>query len=401
MNKIFLSLAVSLITVLSAETPACPQKSCEPCCPKPKPPICCECYVPSYNDLQCDAGLFIYGDFLYWFAKEDNLSPCMTVIGVPNVSSSNNSTYGAVKANHFDTKWDPGFRAGLGYNLPHDGWDIDANYTWYRNKKHQKFGVPPFGTVGAPNFPAPGQLALIDPWNNFAVSNVGGGVLENPGFDTVQSLWKLTFNQVDLDLGRKFRLSEYMAMRSYIGARGAWFTTRFNNIASSNALFSTNFIFNSFSDKFKDKIWGVGLLGGLQPEWHFSRNFILFSNLDAALLWGKFRLRKNEDYTSFSSAGVETITFHNTLTSDFFKLQAVLDVTAGFRWEQTWCYRVRTSLDIGWEYHIWFDVNNRIKYGALFGYGAGSGNDIGFSGYEELQGNLMISGGVVRFRVDF
>lgn len=414
MKNIFLSIALFMFSLLSAESgetaymgrdklnEECPQKSCEPCCPKPQAPICCECYVPNFNDLQCTTGLYLYGDFLYWFANEDNLSTCMTVQGVGDTLSGLLSVYGAKKVNHLDTKWDPGFRVGLGYNLPHDGWDINANYTWYHNKKNQTFGVPLFGTASAPSFPAVGQFALVDPWVNPALFDLSVGILDNPAFDTVKSLWKLTFNQIDLDLGRKFRLSEFMAMRPYIGVRGAWFTTRFNNIASSDSIFSTRYNFNTYSDKFKDKIWGVGLLGGFQPEWRFSQNFVLFSNLDASLLWGKFRLRKNEDYTSFNTAGVQTLNFHNTLTSSFFKLQAVLDLTAGFRWEQTWACRIRTYLDIGWEYHIWFDVNNRTKYGSDFGYGAvPPGTVFGFTGYEELQGNLMLSGGVVRFRVDF
>ncbi|HSW72541.1 MAG TPA: Lpg1974 family pore-forming outer membrane protein [Chlamydiales bacterium] len=416
MKKIFFSLAVSLITILSADdgetaymgrdsqmNQECPQKSCEPCCPKPTPPICCECYVPSYYDLQCNTGLFIYGDFLYWYAKEDNLSPCTTVQAVTNVVTSTTPTVvlANVKVNHLNTQWDPGFRVGLGYNLPHDGWDIEANYTWYHNKKSHVFSVPGFGSTTSNVFPTPGQLALIDPWVNTSVLSPSGTFVEVFPFDTVQSRWKLSFNQIDLDLGRKFWLSKYTAMRTYVGVRGGWFTTRFNNKGSANYNFASTFTFTNFSDQFKTKTWGVGLLAGIQPEWHFSRNFILFSNLDAALLWGRFNLRKTEDYTSFSASGVQSINFHASFPSVFYKMHPVLDIALGLRWEETWCYRIRTYLDIGWENHIWFDENHRFKYGSFFTNTISPGNAIGYSGYEELQGNLMMGGGFVRFRVDF
>ncbi|HSW73403.1 MAG TPA: Lpg1974 family pore-forming outer membrane protein [Chlamydiales bacterium] len=397
MKRLIIALTLFFSTGLPAAQ-ECPPTS--PCCPSPQPPICCECYVPSYYDLQCDLGVFIYGDFLYWFARENDLSPCMTVTSQPTLTPNFINYLAAVNTNQFETKWAPGFRVGLGYNTTHDGWDIDANYTWFQIKKHQVFNVPGFGSAGAPFYPSIGQLALLDPWINPQNFN-NSPAFTNPAFDTIQALWRLKLNQIDLDLGRKYWLGQFTAMRPYIGIRGAWFTTRFNNVASSNAVFSSTYTFNTFSDKFKNNIWGVGLIGGFQPEWHFCQNFLLFSNLDVSLLWGKFKTHKNENYTSFNPSGVATLNFQNFFNNIFFKMQAVLDLGIGLRWEETWCYRIRTYLDIGWEYHFWFDVNNRIKYQASFAYGTGGGNVSGFQSFNELAGNLMISGGVVRFRVDF
>lgn len=386
----------------------CP-RPCEKCCPKPKPPICCECYVPSYYDLQCNQGAFFYGDFLYWYAKEDNLSPCLTVQGNSSAISSAGGSVVAlvaapVKANHLNTKWDPGFRVGVGYNFDHDGWDIEANYTWYQNKKHHVFSVPGFGSTSFPSNPSNGQLAFVDPWVNPDILVDSGTFNTTFLFDTVNTSWKLTFNQIDLELGRKYWLGKYTAMRAYAGVRGAWFTTRFNNASSQNANFSSLFTFNKFSDNFKDRIWGVGLLGGIQPEWHFCRNFLLFSNLDAALLWGKIRVRKNEDYTSFAASGAQNINYHNTFTSSFYKMDAVLDLSIGLRWEETWCYRIRTAVDLGWDHHIWFDVNDRFKFTSPSSSFTSTPSELVslvFVGYEELQGNLMMGGLVVRFRADF
>lgn len=397
MQKLLLAIGLLSCTTLAAE----PDEKCL----VPKPPICLECYVPNYYDLQCSTGLFSYADFLYWYANEDNLSPCMTVRGVGGAvpgSGLAQTVLAAVVANHLGTKWDPGFRAGLGYNTLHDGWDIDANYTWYQNSKHKGFSVPVFGSTAFPNNPAAGQLALLDPWINPDLIASIGPLFVYPEFDSVKSSWHLKFNQADLDLGRKFRLSEYMAMRIYAGVRGGWFTTRFNNAASSNAVFATTFTHNSFSDKFKTKVWGVGILTGIHPEWHFCKNFILFTNLDGALLWGKNKIQKKEDYTSLDSTGARTINFHNSSLNSFFKMQAILDLVIGLRWEETWSRSVKTYLDFGWEHHIWFDDNNRVKLNPFFTYtSVGSTTVSGFQGYNELQGNLMMGGGVLRFRVDF
>lgn len=422
MKKLFTLLSFSLFTILSASqnNQSC-QEACPPkCCPKPQPPICCECYLPNYYDLQCDAGLYLYGDFLYWYANEDNLSTCMTVEGNTGTAGTSSSgiigaidTLNLVKVNHLGTQWDPGFRACLGFNFDHDGWDLEANYTWFKNHKGHVVSVPGFEvsattTLGtsSPFFPGNGELALVDPWVNTVFQASSGAGVSAGGvpifFEKVTGFWKLQFNQIDLDLGRKCWMGKYTALRTYAGARGAWFTTTFSNVAYNLAP-SINNNWNNFSDRFKDTLWGVGVLGGLQPEWHFCRSFMLFSNLDAALLWGKFKVRKDEDYASFGTNGVQTVLYHNTSNNVFFKMQAILDVALGLRWEGTWCSRVRTALDIAWENHIWFDTNYRYKVGPAFrGAGGGRGvTPVGFSTYEEEVGNLMMGGGVVRFRTDF
>lgn len=376
----------------------------EPCCPKKVPCITCEGFLPNYYDLECNKDLFFYGDFLYWYAREENLSPCMTVQGVGGSTSGSSVTetlLASKQANQFSTKWDTGFRVGIGLNIPHDGWDIEANFTWYHNDKKQGFNVPTFGSSEFPFFPSNGEIALLDPWINPSMINhvFGEQLLQ---FDTVKSKWKLQFYQVDWDLGRKFWVSDAMALRAYTGARGGWFTTRFDNLATSRALFSDIFTNNSFSDQFKTSVWGAGFLAGLQPEWHFSKNFILFSNLDIALLWGKIRVRKKEDYTSFDPSGTEAINFQNSFLSRFYKMQTVLDLAVGLRWEETWYSRVRSYLDVGWEQHIWFDVNHRIKLGPhMFISTVGLTVNNGFQGYDELQGNLMMGGAVARLRIDF
>src|SRR5580700_9702372 len=108
MNKILIALCISLVSGVTANSKNAAQDPCckEKCCPCPKPPVCCECYVPSYFDLQCDSGVLAYADFLFWYAKEDNLSPCTTVIGNSTaIPVSTTSLTAPKKVNHLNTKW--------------------------------------------------------------------------------------------------------------------------------------------------------------------------------------------------------------------------------------------------------------------------------------------------------
>ena len=51
------------------------------CCCEPKPRKCIhdEAFNPAYSRLQCDAGFSIEADFLYWFARENNMPYALEV----------------------------------------------------------------------------------------------------------------------------------------------------------------------------------------------------------------------------------------------------------------------------------------------------------------------------------
>ncbi len=364
---------------------------CTPCCvPKPKKCIDCECYVPPFYDLQCDWGMVTYADFLYWYANEGNLSYAMVVeaatnIIVPSVLLQPKST------KHLGTQWDPGFRVGIGWNSGFDGWDVDANWTWYHNKKSSSVSVAPFDFDESLS---PGQLAIVDPWNTGGFGGVDTVTLAPfPNlFDTISASWKFFLNEIDLDLGRKFWLSRRFAIRPYAGGRGAWATTQFKNVASGTLLGSGIVL----SDRFKDTFWGAGLLCGIQPEWFMSPSYTLFANLDTSLLWGQFTIKKKENYRPLE---IGTVSANNFFQTSFHKMQAMLDLALGFRWTKVWCQdRFRSTLDAGWEHHIWFDTNNRFQTNGLFGL---SNEQRGFTGYEELVGNLMFGGLVINARFDY
>lgn len=406
--KKFLPLSLLAISCLQAND------CCKPCCvPEPKKCIDCECYTPKYYDLQCDMGLFASVDFLYWFARETDLE---YAVKVTNVRPTSPLPFGTdaltpLSTQYLDTKWDPGFRVGLGWNGKCDGWDLYLNWTYYHNKKSNSTSVPAsYINQGDTRFPAPGQNALINPWLD--ANSIAATLFS---FDRISAHWMLNLNQIDLELGRRFWLSESFSLRPYTGIRGAWTKTTFRTNSFRNVanLITTAVIpipgpFN-FKDQFINHAWGVGILGGIQPVWHFTSNFQLFSNVEAALIFGKLRSRKNELYHVGASL------FNNNWHSNYFGMQTILDLALGLRWEETWsCDRYRTALDIGWEQHIWFNFNQRSKTIDPFFSSIAAFNPtplplspvitpplVGFSDIEKISSDLMLGGLVVRARFDF
>lgn len=423
MKNAFTLLALAASTALAADSCNNP---CEPCCvPQPKPPVCCECYVPSFNDMQCDWGLFVSADFLYWYADETDLTyAAVTQTGLRATPVALGSSFvtpaGAQdspfistidKVKHFNAKWAPGVRVGLGWRMD-GGWDLYANWTYYTNDKKHSLSTEPFTTF----FPTQGNKGILNPW-------VDQGVFPYPErqimFDSLSAKWNLVFNQVDLELGRRYWLSKCFTMRPYAGLRGAWANTRFRVSAHQDLnqvvvgldnLPAGTYITDS-TDSFRNRNWGVGFIGGLQPTFYFTEEFSLYANVEGSLLWGQLNghVRRNYTGTFTTTAGVgptDLIDYAGKTGDKFSGMQPVMDLGVGLRWETCWCdNRYRFNLDAGWEHHVFFNYNHRVQLfqGQVFNDTVvpGASNGRGSTTYQEVDTNLGMGGFILRARLDF
>ena len=151
---------------------------------------------PARPQVKDGADLFIFGDLLYWNAHETGLP-----VAILQDGPSTNLSDAEVKNISFD--WDFGFRLGVGYNLPHDGWDL--NLTWLR-----------FITDGSRRVNAHGDDII------FATRLPPADGTAGDTFQKARGHWRLRFNQLDLDLGREFFVSKWLTLRPHFGLRADW-----------------------------------------------------------------------------------------------------------------------------------------------------------------------------------
>ena len=389
------------------------------CCNIAELPKCinCECYTPKYYHLNCDWGLFVTGDFLYWYAKETNLNYAVeystnVLPAIPSASSSTSSSIAF--ASHFfylNANWKPGFRVGVGFNTSSDGWDIYANWTNYHNEKKGSQTTSTFNSFFPLNA---GNVFLEDPWFDGPVF-----------FNLVSAKWNFHFNDVDLELGRRYWLSRYFTLRPFAGLRGAWTKTTFRlhdefdgTLTSTNSSTGTTTSLSPFivNERFNNRFWGIGLLGGLQPTWYFSNCFSLFGNVDVALLWGEYKWSKKTSLETIitimqtsASTGFDVGLFPAS-KSKYFQLQPVIDIGLGLRYETTFCQNsYQFSLDAGWEHHHWFNLNQRYKVfeqttsttSTIIPIPTNSVTGTAFAGANETQHDVGFGGFVLRARFDF
>jgi hypothetical protein len=367
-----------------------------------------ECYTPSYNELQGNWGPFLSVDFLYWYARETNLSYGLTVVGVSQRPVQSfpialPDVYSLPQTYHdMGINWKPGVRLGIGWEMPQDGWDLNLQWTYFYSARKDSAKVPPhvtpYDTVSIP-----GETLLLNPWVDMAV-------WETPFFDTISAQWNLSYNSIDLELGKKAWFSPHFAFRPYVGMRGAWTKTQWE-LSSTFGPFNKpyfNFMYEESYDLFTNHFWGVGPLGGVQPEWHFRSNFSLFGNFNTAFLWGEFKSQKKLDYL-VTAVESQTGTFryleqeaNKTRPRSQVSIQAILDMGIGLRWEEYWkSNRFKTSVDLGWEQHIWFDSGAYTKNTSQGGTPSDPDAQVYTRTYFDEVTNLVFGGLVAKARFDF
>lgn len=391
----------SQMTSSSCGDPCAP---CKPCCvPQPRKCIDCECYTPSYYNLQCDWGAFVSVDFLYWYSGESGTpyavaytpTPAFTVGSVStveNVPFSNSST---------GTGWDPGFRVGLGWNTACDGWDLYLNWTYYHNRK---------GVSSSFTSPAFGQAPDIDNAVTVITSTDGHGI--NIPYAYISSNWAFNLNSIDLELGRKTYLSRYLTIRPFAGVRGAWTRTDLiTRPSTQGAVTVANGVVANLNvrDHSINRYWGVGFVAGIQPNFYFMPNFSLFANADFALIWGKLRAQKQgaaKGVGTFGSTIVLNPGFSGTayLSPSHYEMRQIMDLALGFSWEENWCSdRFHSEIDIGWEHHIWLNhVQRLVLNGQRIDNGlAASTYTVSPTNATIAKSDIGMGGLMVRFRFDF
>ncbi|MBS0652478.1 MAG: hypothetical protein JSR39_03010 [Verrucomicrobia bacterium] len=301
--------------------------------------------------VQKGYNFWLRGDLLIWQAAEDNLLNCYVI-------SSNLNTPDR-GFNQVDFEWDPGFRLGVGYLPPYDGWDLALYWTRYTTDADS--------TVHAKG-------------NNHIPSPVWGASAINQPIlflETSKARWHLHFNQLDIGLGRSYFVGKYFTLRPSFGLRSAWIDQKLHldYISSTPSL--------SVKANLHNRFWGIGLMLGMAADWLFSKHWSLFGETDYALLFGDFDI---------SQSGKRSNGIGWKEKKDFDSGKGALDIAAGLKYRFLF-YKERLGLTFraGYEYHVYFNQNQ---------YLISNGAD-NFENFSEIKGNLAFQGVMISGQFDF
>ncbi len=311
--------------------------------------------------------LFVTADWLIWQAHENGLSYVIKDKSAPSNSLSNSST----KDLSYD--WDFGFRVGLGYNLPHDGWDLAATWTWFHDHAHGRTDV--------------GYTRNLLP--TWAVNQTG--LDPNTGALKSHAHWKLRLNMIDLDLGREFFVSKWMTLRPFVGLRTGWIHQKldvdYKHLTEDGVLSATA---DKYETDMKNNYWGLGLHGGLNSQWGLGAGFSFYGNAAVSLLYGFFDLHHDEEIILLSGSHVDVVNNSQSMRVD----RAISELALGLRWDTMFADdRCHFWLQAGWEHLMFFGQNQFQKF---LGMNASS-----LGAFVANQGDLTIQGWTISARLDF
>lgn len=388
----------------------CYPDNCEPCqrCLGPEnfagnPPVC---------PHGCNGDFDVTVAAFYWSAHQDGMEYAI-VNNIQNPEESNESDavfqlnhLSAAEYKHPSSKWDWGFKVGLGYCSPCDGWDVQLLWTWFHGKSNNHIDADVSDNV-----------VILPLWSDFVASNADsaaggeGGVLYATDSE---AQWKLKLNLIDLELGRDYWVSRYLAVRPFVGLRYASIKQDLGldyNGGSWSAVTETpdsQPAYNGLVD-LENNYRGAGLRAGLDSQWNFGCGWALYGDLAVSIIYGRFRVNHNE------IVRVATSTPHNIAdvldtTESLRASRAMLDMGLGIQWSTMFCScKYGLTAMLGWEQHMFFDQNQmwRVsRVGATPATESSTSDDVtlnltGDNVLQQRRGSLDTQGWTLTLRLEY
>lgn len=251
-------------------------------------------------------------DVLLWKGQEENLIYC---------AKSESSSHVARKLEQPEPRLEWGYRLDIGHNLPHDGWDLELQYTQFHN-------------TGRGETEDKGKIfGTLQPNEDF--------LLAEP-LEKAHAKWRAKLNQVDFVLGREYAISKYLTLRPNGGARSTWVYQTFNTSYRSVDK-DKQHIFQ------KCQFWGLGFVAALDSDWKIGWGFSVYTDLAYSLLLGNFDVSQHG-----KTEGGEDWDLNKSFRSG----KSIVDLDLGVKWaklfeEGDWAM----AFKIGYEYHLYFNQN--------------------------------------------
>ena len=307
--------------------------------------------------LQADALLLQPAEDGLGYAIETNTSVIPTTAGLD----------GKVKNVSYDWSW--GFRAGLGYNFDHDGWDALLNWTWFRShESDNKNGLVPV------------VFAVTETSYATSVATVRNA----------EGISHLHLSLLDFELGREFFVSKWLTLRPHFGARAAWISRKYEGEYGQTETLG-QITFTRAEAKNQNRFRAGGARTGLNAQWGLGCGWSFFSEFAMSLLYGKQRLHATQDNRDTAATESRILDVHNSWTA----VRAMTDLAAGIRWDHLFngdSYRIR--LQLGWEQHMFFGFNKDMSFVAA----SATGN---VGKFVANRGDLSLNGLSFQARFDF
>ncbi len=371
----------------------------------------------------CDGDVQLSAGLLYWMASQDGMEYGIqnntTLSPQDDVSAFTGSI---VDADYLSPsfKYNYGYRIGLSYFSPCDGWEVGARWTSFNgigsSKNEVTLGKTTADISGGtlsdvPNAPDAEHIEIL--WSAF--SGVFGQKYLFCG--TVNTDWKAPISLLDFELAREFWVSKRVTFRPMVGVRYAQINQKYSLNFQGGVWNSSNLVFSigptTLTDQpayqgeltLRNYFKGVGPQSGIALDWNFGCGWSLYSNVAASILYGRFDVRNDEDFreavSPFSSSDAAEI------TENFKASRAIVDLGLGVQYSNLLCEgKYGFTALLAWESHLFFHQNQMWRIKRIGGSVAVAPptvfpDNFGENTHSQRRGTLSTQGLTLTFKFDF
>jgi hypothetical protein len=326
------------------------------------------------NVASCNHDMFAYASFIYWYVSQEYMDIGRYVIfngiGETSIPLAN----AEVLTPHFT--YHPGFKVGIGYSSDKDDWQLEAVYTWMRQKTNFTAGAPITTAVA-------GSTVVVNPnewWVNLSDDDQQLAA-------SVSSNWTMNMDLVDLMLSRPFYLGRCLVLKPYTGLSGMFtrqkymLTAQFPDSTTTALAKSLNWSHS----------WAVGPSIGMNFLWLASHGIRIEADAGMRLFYERYTKLKHQESWNTVVAGTLPINGYMPTTA---VLRPVTDLALGLGWGR-YFKDDRFHLDFSASYEFQLFAHENMMREVL---GFLANNPYGYS---NPIGDLFMHGLTVTGRFDF
>ncbi len=301
---------------------------------------------------------YISADFIYWVANQQGNDYAVTgaAITVPGTVDPNTDLIpstltqsGSVYSPNFKIK--PGFKVAIGLDVMQTRWNLFAEYTYLYSKASSSVFNDNINTGILPLYNHSPNNSILSTTISAINSGATGYVSQ------ADSLWRLNFNNLSLELEKKFAILNNFFAKPHFGFQGSLQKQHFSVLYKVSSLETPTTILGTNSVNFKQTYWGFGPRVGLDGTWQCLNHFALFSNSGFSLLWSQF----NGEGTSHDTN--TPLGYSNLLISSINRkintLIPVMQLSVGAQTNWISKDNFYFLLEASWEGQVWFNQNQR------------------------------------------
>jgi hypothetical protein len=241
--------------------------------------------------------------------------------------------------------WDPGFRVGLNYQLPHDGWDIGVNYTYFRCDGDDTYvDADPTDTTW-----------LTPPYSGTWGATFGGAFF----CDEIRTDREFSYDQINMELGRNTAISETLSLRLFGGFSAVW-TDMETNVNYYGPVFGPNDGVNAgFDHKNTAESTMYGIRLGGEAEMKIGYGFSLMGKAAGALYAADTKYRTREAWDANGDGVLQSIEMWADTSMDDYRIVPAIEVEAGMAWEKKLLDNLNFRLFAGYQFRNYFGLYER------------------------------------------